>query len=109
MACCAVFATRTLNLPAAWSARRRTGWRHRRNMHPSTLPREIIDRVTARRGRPYAFPAIDARRTALAGIDLQNALVAPGACGEVPAARGIVANINRLAEATRSAGGRVAW
>jgi len=78
-------------------------------MHPSTLPKEILDRVTARRGRPYAFPSIDAHRTALAVIDMQNAFVAPGACGEVPAARGIVANINRLAQAIRSAGGRVAW
>ncbi len=78
-------------------------------MHPSSLPKEILERVTARRGRPYAFPSIDARRSALAVIDMQNAFVAPGACGEVPAARGIVANINRLAEAARAAGGRVAW
>lgn len=78
-------------------------------MHPSILPLEILDRVTSRRGRPYAFEAIDPRRTVLAVIDMQNTFVAPGACAEVPAARGIVANINRLAEATRNAGGRVAW
>ena len=71
-------------------------------MHPSTLPREIIDRVAARRGRQYAFPAIDPRRTALVVVDMRNGFVAPGAVAEVPAARGIVANINRLAEATRA-------
>ena len=78
-------------------------------MHPSTLPQEILDRVSARRGRPYAFPAIDAKRTALIVIDMQNVFLEPGAVAEVPAARGIVANINRLASASRASGARVAW
>ncbi len=78
-------------------------------MHPSTLPAELLARMTARRGRPYAFPVLDAKRTVLAVIDMQNVFVAPGAVAEVPAAREIVPNINRLARAVRATGGRVAW
>jgi len=78
-------------------------------MHPSKLPPELLARMTARRGRPYAFPALDAKRTVLAVIDMQNVFVAPGAAAEVPAARDIVPNINRLARALRGGGGRVAW
>jgi ureidoacrylate peracid hydrolase len=78
-------------------------------MHRASLPQEILDRVTARRGRPYAFPRIDPRRTALVVVDMQNGFVAPGAAAEVPLARDIVPNINRLAQTVRAAGGRVAW
>ncbi len=78
-------------------------------MHPSTLPKAVLERMTARRGRPYAFNAIDPTRTALVVIDMQNAFMAPGAAAEVPAARGIVPNINRLADGVRQAGGTVAW
>lgn len=78
-------------------------------MHPSTLPADLLARMTARRGRPYAFPRLDPRRTALAVIDMQNVFVAPGAVAEVPTAREIVANINQLARVVRDAGGRVAW
>ena len=53
--------------------------------------------MTARRGRPYAFQRLEAARTALAVIDMQNVFVAPGAPAEVPVAREIVPNINRLA------------
>ena len=78
-------------------------------MHPSTLPPELLARLTARRGRPYAFPALVAKRTALVVIDMQNGFVAPGAVAEVPLAREIVPNINRLAQVVRAAGGRVVW
>jgi ureidoacrylate peracid hydrolase len=78
-------------------------------MHPSSLPAEILQRMTARRGRPYAFPRLDAARTALVVVDMQNAFVAPGAPAEVPVAREIVPNINRLARQVRVTGGRVAW
>ena len=78
-------------------------------MHPSTLPQEVLNRVSARRGRAFAFPAIDARRTALVVIDMQNVFLAPGAVAEVPAAREIVDNINRLAATARARGAPVAW
>lgn len=41
-------------------------------------------------------------------IDTQNAFMAPDAAAEVPAARGIVQNINRLADGVRRAGGTLA-
>jgi ureidoacrylate peracid hydrolase len=78
-------------------------------MHATTLPTEILERMTRRRGRPYAFERLDPRRCALVVIDMQNAFVEPGAPAEVPMARAIVPNINRLAEAVRRTGGRVAW
>lgn len=78
-------------------------------MHPSALPPEVVARVTARRGRPFAFPTLEAKRTALVVIDMQNAFMAPGAAAEIPNAREIVPNINVIAAALRRAGGLVAW
>jgi ureidoacrylate peracid hydrolase len=78
-------------------------------MHPTTLPQEIIERVRARRGRLHPFDRLPPKRTALAVIDMQNAFCAPGAAIEVPVARSIVPNINRLAAAVRSSGGLVVW
>jgi len=78
-------------------------------MHRVELPEAVIARVTARRGRRHAFPALDPRRTALVVIDMQNAFLQAGSPGEVAPARDIVPAINRLAVAVRHAGGRVAW
>jgi ureidoacrylate peracid hydrolase len=70
---------------------------------------EIVERVLARRGRLHLFDSLDPKRTALVVIDMQNAFVAPGAPMEVPAARAIVAPINRLAAALRRRGVLVIW
>jgi ureidoacrylate peracid hydrolase len=78
-------------------------------MHPFQLPPEIVARVTARAGRPHPFDALDARKTALVVIDMQNYFMKPGFMGEVPAARGIVPAVNRLAAGLRQAGGHVIW
>lgn len=78
-------------------------------MHPVTLRPEIVERVIARRGRLHLFDALDARRSALLVIDMQNAFLAPGAPVEVPAARDIVPAINRLAAALRPRGVPVIW
>jgi len=78
-------------------------------MHPSDLPHEIVERVCARRGRLHPFARLSASRTALVVIDMQNAFCAPGAAIEVPVARSIVRNINRLARALRACGGSVVW
>ena len=78
-------------------------------MHPTQLPAPVIDRIIARRGRLHGFENIEAARTALAIIDMQNVFCAPQAPVEVPSARDIVPNINRLADATRNAGGLVVW
>jgi ureidoacrylate peracid hydrolase len=78
-------------------------------MHPTELPPEIVQRVMKRRGRLHAFESLDPARTALVVIDMQNGFCAPGSAAEIPVAREIVPNINRLARATRETGGLVAW
>ncbi len=75
----------------------------------SEIRPEIVERVMARRGRLHLFERLDPKRTALLVIDMQNAFVAPGAPIEVPAARGIVAPINRLAAELRRRGVPVIW
>jgi len=75
----------------------------------SEIRPEIVERVMARRGKLHLFEKLDAKRTALLVIDMQSAFVAPGAPIEVPAARGIVAPINRLAAALRERGVPVIW
>ena len=78
-------------------------------MHKVEIRTEILERVIARRGRLHLYDALDPKRTALLVIDMQNAFVAPGAPIEVPAARAIVAPINRLAKELRKRGVAVIW
>ncbi len=73
------------------------------------IRQDIIDRVMARRGRLHLYDRLDPKRTALVVIDMQNAFVAPGAPVEVPAARAIVKDINRLAKELRKRGVAVIW
>lgn len=73
------------------------------------LPKAILDRVIARRGRLHIFDEIDPVRAALLVIDMQNAYLEEGAPGFVPAGRSIVSTINRLAHAMRAAGAAVVW
>jgi ureidoacrylate peracid hydrolase len=79
------------------------------DMHKFTLPEHIASRIMERRGRLHPYEAIDPKKTALVVIDMQNAFLAPGAAVEIPAARDLVPNINRLAKAVRAAGGQVVW
>jgi nicotinamidase-related amidase len=72
--------------------------------HPFELPRYVVERVLAKRGRLHVFDRFEPAETALLVIDMQNFYVA-----EVATARAIVPNINRLARATRQRGGTVAW
>lgn len=60
-------------------------------------------------GEVAVFAGIDPGRTALLVIDLQNAFLAEGQPGELPMARAIIGNVNRLAGALRAAGGKVFW
>jgi len=78
-------------------------------MHQVAIRREIIERVLARRGRLHLFDRLDAKRTALLVIDMQNAFVAPGAPIEVPGAREVVPAINRLSAELRRRGVPVIW
>jgi ureidoacrylate peracid hydrolase len=78
-------------------------------MHPVTIRPEIVARVLARRGRIDWFDRLDPARTALVVIDMQTAFCAPGAPAEVPLARAIVPNINRLAGSLRAMCSPVIW
>jgi nicotinamidase-related amidase len=78
-------------------------------MHKIAISQFALDRMKNRMGKPHPFDAIDPQRTALVVIDMQNYFVKPGHQGEVPLAREIVPNINRLAAELRSRGGHVAW
>lgn len=72
--------------------------------HPLNIPQYVLDRIQAKRGRLNVFDKLDASKTALVVIDMQNFFVA-----EVAAAQSIVPNINRLADTVRCRGGLVAW
>jgi ureidoacrylate peracid hydrolase len=79
------------------------------SMHPYAIPVSVKDRVIRRQGKLISHDTIDAARTALVVVDMQNYYVAEGFPLEVPLARGIVPNINRLARALRPAGGTIVW
>ena len=78
-------------------------------MHDVSIRQEVIDRVTARRGRLHLFETLDAAKTELVVIDMQNTFLRPGAPVEVPKGRDIVPTINRLAAALRERGVRIVW
>src|SRR5258707_1374189 len=78
-------------------------------MHPYVVPDPIRARVIRLQGKPFALDEIDAARTALVVVDMQNYYVAEGFPSQSPQAREIVPNINRMAAAVRAAGGKVVW
>ncbi len=78
-------------------------------MHKYVVPEAIRARVVRLQGKPFALERIDTARTALVVIDMQNYYMAEGFPNESPVARAVVPNVNRLASALRSAGGRVVW
>lgn len=79
-------------------------------MHPVTVPDSVRSMIIERRGgRARAHEAYDPATTALLVVDMQNHFVAEGGLSRVATAEGIVGNINRLAAATREAGGTVVW
>lgn len=78
-------------------------------MHKVAIPDHIIQIIKSRRGAVGLFDQLSGKSTALVVIDLQNAFMLPGSPMEVPIAREIVPNVNRLAQAVRGAGGKVVW
>jgi ureidoacrylate peracid hydrolase len=78
-------------------------------MHKIAIADSVIAQVKAQRGRLSRYDRLVGRQTALVVIDLQNAFMLPGMPVEVPTAREIVPNVNKLAAATRAAGGKVVW
>jgi ureidoacrylate peracid hydrolase len=78
-------------------------------MHHYVVPDAVKDRVLRRQGKLLSLDTIEAGRTALVVVDMQNYFCAEGFPAEVPLSRAIVPNINRLARAMRAAGGTVVW
>jgi ureidoacrylate peracid hydrolase len=78
-------------------------------MHPYTMPDWVKDRVLKRQGRLHAHDVIDAHKTALVVVDMQNYFVAENVASSVPLSRAIVPNINKFARAMRAAGATVIW
>lgn len=66
----------------------------------------LVERVAERRGgMRRTFDSFDPARTAHVIVDMQNGFVEQGSPVEVPEARTIVGNINRISRAIREAGG----
>ncbi len=79
-------------------------------MHEVCIPKSVVDRVVARRGREHIFDDLDPAKTALVVVDMQNAFMMPGVAHTLcPMAQAIVPNVNRLAQAVRETGGTVVW
>ena len=78
-------------------------------MHEIKLMDDVVERVIRRRGRRHIHDRLDAGRSALLVIDMQNHFVAPEWPSSVASAASIVPNINGLATAIRVAGGAVVW
>jgi nicotinamidase-related amidase len=78
-------------------------------MHKIAISEATTERLKMRLGKLHPFDVLDARKTALLVIDMQNYFVKPGHQGEVPLAREIVPAINRLAAELRRRGGHVVW
>jgi ureidoacrylate peracid hydrolase len=78
-------------------------------MHRYVIPESVKARVIRRQGKLFSHDTIDAGRTALVVVDMQNYFVAEGFPLEAPVARAIVPSINRMAKAMRAAGGTVVW
>ncbi len=78
-------------------------------MHKIAIPQAAIDRVLKRRDSLHVFNELDPVRTAHVVVDLQNGFMAPGQPAEIPTAREIVPNVNRISAALRAAGGLVVY
>jgi nicotinamidase-related amidase len=78
-------------------------------MHKTIIPEHIVARVLKRQGRWNVHDDVPPAQTAFVVVDMQNYFMAPGQQVEIPEAREIVPNVNRLADELRKAGGTVVW
>jgi len=78
-------------------------------MHKVVIPDHIRARVIKRQGRWNVHDDVPPSKTAFVVVDMQNYFMAPGQQVEIPEAREIVPNINRLADVLRQASGIVVW
>jgi ureidoacrylate peracid hydrolase len=75
-------------------------------MHKIALSADVLKLIQAKQGTLHPYQQIDLRRTAHIIVDLQNGFMEPGAPVEVPIAREIVPNVNRISAVVRKHGGR---
>ena len=78
-------------------------------MHQAGILDEVRERVILRRGGVAVFDRLSPRHTAHIVVDLQNGFMDHGQVAEVPVARTIVPNVNRISVALRAAGGIVVF
>jgi ureidoacrylate peracid hydrolase len=79
-------------------------------MHKHNIDEWFLNKAKLiRGGRLNAHESLDAAKTALVVVDMQNYFVQDGMPAAAPIAKSIAPNINRLAQATRFAGGIVIW
>jgi ureidoacrylate peracid hydrolase len=78
-------------------------------MHRYVVSDKVKERLMFRQGKLASHDTIEAGRTALVVVDMQNHFVAEGFPAEIPLSREIVPVINRVARAVRAAGGLVVW
>ena len=74
-------------------------------MHKIEIPEATKEKMRAWCGSDHIFTDIDPKKTAHIIVDLQNGFMAPGEAVELPEAREIVPNVNRISAAVRAAGG----
>ena len=77
-------------------------------MHSIEIPQLALDRVAGFRAQRRMF-TVNPQRTAHVIVDLQNGFMEPDAPVEVPEARAVVPNVNRITRVLRAAGGIVAY
>ena len=78
-------------------------------MHRYVASDAVKERLLRRQGKLLSHDEIEAARSALVVVDMQNHFVAKGFPAEIPLSREIVPAINGLARAMRAAGGLVVW
>lgn len=78
-------------------------------MHKIHIKPEHVQHVIKRGGRAHSVEALTGSKTALVVVDMQLYFMGEGQPSECPEAREIVPKVNRLATATRRAGGKVIW
>jgi ureidoacrylate peracid hydrolase len=77
--------------------------------HKIDINSDVLARVMRRRGAMNAFTAIDAHKTALLAIDVQNWTIDPKQPTAVRTGQAIVGPINRVADTLRAHGGVIVW
>jgi ureidoacrylate peracid hydrolase len=75
-------------------------------MHKISLSADVVRMIETQRGTLHPYQQLDLQHTAHIIVDLQNGFMEPGAPVEVPVAREIVPNVNRISAAVRDGGGK---